>query len=89
MDKEVTLAQLRAEVQRAIRETSARAVARELVVSVTGLLKFADNPASTVYGKTYKKLVPWYHRRAARSLMAPELDEAEAAVDAVDATVRE
>lgn len=82
MDTELTLEQLRAEVQRAIRETSARSVARELDVSVTGLLKFAENPRSTVYGKTYRKLVPWYHRRAARSFMAPEPDAAEAAVDA-------
>lgn len=72
MEKELTLEQLRAEVQRAIRETSARAVSRDLDVSVTGLLKFAQNPRSTVYGKTYRKLVPWYHRRAAGSLMATE-----------------
>lgn len=82
MEKELTLEQLRAEVQQAIRETSARAVARELVVSPTGLLKFADNPRSTVYGKTYKKLVGWYQRRAARSLTAPAPSAAEAAVDA-------
>lgn len=82
MEKELTLEQLRAEVQRAIRETSARAVARELDVSVTGLLKFAENPRSTVYGKTYRKLVPWYDRRAARSLMPPEPDAADAAVGA-------
>lgn len=84
MDTELTLEQLRTEVQRAIRETSARSVARELVVSVTGLLKFAENPHSTVYGKTYRKLVPWYHRRAARSLTASEPDKVEATVDAED-----
>lgn len=82
MDKEVPLEQLRAEVQRAIREASARSVARELDVSVTGLLKFAENPRSTIYRKTHEKLVPWYHQRAAGSLMAPEPDAAEAAVDA-------
>lgn len=82
MDKDLTLEQLRAEVQRAIRETSARSVARELVVSPTGLLKFAQNPRSTVYGKTFRKLVPWYHRRAAGSLVAPEADAAEATLDA-------
>jgi hypothetical protein len=82
METEPTLEQLRAEVQRAIRETSARAVARELVVSTTGLLKFSENPASTVYGKTYRKLVAWHDRRAAGSLMLPEPDAAEADLDA-------
>ena len=82
MDKEPTLEQLRGEVQRAIHETSARAVARELVVSVTGLLKFAQNPCSTVYGKTFRKLVAWHDRRAAGSLMPPEPDAAEANLDA-------
>jgi hypothetical protein len=82
MDTELTLEQLRGEVQRAIRETSARSVARELVVSPTGLLKFAENPRSTIYRKTHEKLVSWYHRRAAGSLMAPKPDAAEAAVDA-------
>lgn len=87
MDKELTLEQLREEVQRAIRETSARAVARELVVSPTGLIKFADNPRSTVYGKTYKKLVSWYrHRRATRNAAAAESESGAvaAAVDVVD-----
>lgn len=84
MDKEPTLEQLRAEVQRAIRETSARAVARELVVSVTGLLKFAENPRSTIYRKTHRKLVAWHYLRAAGSHMAPEPSTAEAPVEVVD-----
>jgi hypothetical protein len=83
MENKLTLEQMRSEVQRAIGEASARAVARELDVSVTGLLKFAQNPASTVYGKTFRKLVAWHHRRATGSLTAPGVAEA------VDAAVEE
>jgi hypothetical protein len=64
--------QLRAEVRQAIRESSARAVARDLEMSPTGLLKFADNPGSTLYGKTLKKLVAWRVRRELRVLVAPD-----------------
>jgi hypothetical protein len=63
MERGPTLDRLRAEVQRAIRETSGRALARELGCSPTALLAFAKTPDATVYGKTYRKLVPWFERR--------------------------
>lgn len=74
MGKAPSVEQLRAEVQHAIRKTSARSLARELDVSPTGLLKFTDNPASTVYEKTYRKLVAWHERRVATGFAAPEAD---------------
>ncbi|HEY0018300.1 MAG TPA: hypothetical protein VGC13_18485 [Longimicrobium sp.] len=64
--------QLRAEVRQAIRDSSARAVARDLEMSPTGLLKFVGNPGSTLYGKTLKKLIGWRERRASRGLTAPD-----------------
>lgn len=60
MEKAPTLDQLREALRRAITEASTRAVARELIVSPAGLKKFLDNSDSTLYGKTLRKLIPWY-----------------------------
>jgi hypothetical protein len=46
MEKGLTLDQLREELRKAIRESSGRAVARELNVSPTGLLKFVETAGS-------------------------------------------
>ena len=63
MDMAPTLDQLREELRRAIEETSGREVARELSVSPTGLKKFTDNPHSSLYGKTLRKVIPWGRER--------------------------
>jgi hypothetical protein len=75
-----TLDQLREELRRAMKETSARAVARELSVSSTGLTKFVDTADSTMYGKTLRKLIPWYERRITRQLTAPAAEDVGPAV---------
>lgn len=75
-----TIGQLRTQVQLAIQEGGARALARELDCSPTGLLKFSKNPASRLYGKTYEKLLPWYERRVAGGMTAPQVDDVRAAV---------
>lgn len=66
-----TLDQLRAELRRAFAETSARAVARELGVAPSGLLKFVETPHATIYAETLKKLMPWYRCRVAEGLSVP------------------
>ncbi len=80
MEKPPTINQLRAEVQRAIQQTSAREVARALDTSPTAILKFARTPTATLYGKTYRKMLPWYERRLAGGLTAPAADDVRPAV---------
>jgi hypothetical protein len=71
METAPTLDQLREELRRALEETSGREVAPELVVSPTGLKKFVENPHSTLYGKTLRKLIPWYERRMTPAAHGP------------------
>jgi RimJ/RimL family protein N-acetyltransferase len=80
MEKPPTIDQLREEVRRAIRETGVRALARELKMSPTALTNFANTPGSTVYAKSYGKLLPWYELRASMGLTAPNADSVRPAV---------
>jgi DNA-binding MurR/RpiR family transcriptional regulator len=81
MEKPPTTDQLRTEVQRAIQQKSAREVARELDTSPTAILKFARTPGATLYAKTYRKMLPWYERRLAGGLTAPDADDVRPAVN--------
>lgn len=81
MEKAPTLDRLREELRRAIAETSTRSVGRELIVSPAGLKKFLDYSDSTLYGKTLRKLIPWYERRITRQLTAPAAEDVAPAVN--------
>lgn len=80
MGKVPTLDQLREELRRAFAETSARAVAHELGVAPSGLVKFVESPRATIYAKTLKKVLPWYRRRVAAGLSAPAAADVASAV---------
>jgi hypothetical protein len=81
MGKVPTLDQLREELRRAFEETSARSVAHELGVAPSGLVKFVESPGATIYGKTLRKVRPWYRRRVAKGLSAPAAEDVANAVN--------
>jgi hypothetical protein len=73
---------IRAEVRERIERTSLRAVARDIGITASGLLKFAAG--SQPYRKTIRKLEAWYLRQPGRT---PERGESPSA-DTVAAAIR-